>query len=151
MEELYRADIETFPIESTASIKMNSTNPENEDSYEMNLPNGEALLTSLFKKLNILHKPGSPVKDFTMFTQEVLDNGSGSFYAPKDDINSAITHYRHNAPAPDKLPDKNKPLEEPLNFFVTESIVLRTPIYLNNQVIKKGTHINFFHEGYINE
>lgn len=149
MEDLYRADIQSSPELSMAIIKMNSIDPENKDSYEISVPKAEHFLQSLFKKLNVFQTPDSPVRDITAFTQEVITKGSGSCYVPRDNINSAISHYRHNAPAPDKLPDKNKPLEEPLNFFVTESIILKTPITLNDQVVKKGTRIKFFHEGYI--
>ena len=149
MEDLYRADIQATPEITT--IKMNSMNTENEDSYEISVPRIEHFLQSLFKKLNVFQSPTDPVRDISAFTQEVMTKGSGSCYVPRDNINSAISHYRHNAPSPDKLPDKNKPLEEPLNFFVTESIVLKTPITLNDQFVKKGTHIDFFHEGYIND
>jgi hypothetical protein len=151
MEELYRADIQAPATISTASIKMNSMNPENLDSYEVSVPRAERFLLSLFKKFNIQKSPEEPVRDITSFTQEVITKGSGSFYVPKDNINSAISHYRHNAPAPNKLPDKNKPLEEPINFFVTESISLPTMVCLNDRVLKKGTKIEFFYEGHIDE
>src|ERR1700690_265834 len=87
MDELYNGDIETGSLET--HIKMVSIeSPEN--SYDMSVPTGESFLADLFSS----------------FKQSIPS--SKSFVVPKDDINSAISHYRHNAPAPDKLPDKNK-------------------------------------------
>jgi hypothetical protein len=143
----YHMNIEAFPSYEKAYISIAPLDPLDEDFYEMELPREEKALSSLFRKLKVQSEPNVPVENYASFTREVLTRNVGSCYVPKDNVNSVISHFRHNVPAPDKVPDNNQGVKNYTDLFITESVVLPTDIYVNDKIIKKGTRINFYHEG----
>ena len=149
MEDLFHADVEAMPTYKTIYFKFSSLNPEDEDGYEMSIPRDESILSSFIRKLHaFVDTNGSQLSQPTDWARKTLKKNIGSFYVPKDKLNDVIALHRANAPAPDKLPNF-QPKDDPINFFVTESVKLKENILLNGKVIKKGSMIKFYHEGKI--
>jgi hypothetical protein len=148
MNEMYIGNIEAFPTYEKVLISFSSMDEGDDGFYEMELPREEKALTSLFKKLKILTEPTTPCQMFTQFTRDVLRKNVGSFYVPKENINSVISHYRANVPDQSKLAN-TQPIIEPLDLFITESFILKADALINDSIIGKGKRIYFYYEGNI--
>jgi len=147
MDELFNASIEAFPTYDKAFLSFNSMMDGDDTYYEMEVPREETSLTSLFKRLHILCTPETPCTTFTQFSRDVLNKNVGTFYTKKSDLSNVINSFRSNAPDPNKVP--GKPVDDPINMFITESFTLKDPILINNKIIPKGKKIYFYYEGVI--
>jgi hypothetical protein len=150
MANLFSGDIDAFPEYKTLSISMFPIEEYREDevSYEVELPRDLKTLTSFLCKLRVQSEPGVPCSNYTTMAQDVLSRHTGTFYTDSENINEIIERYRQDFTPEQEFPGGSEP--NLMDFFISESTILKEDILLQGKLVPAGTPITFHHKGNLN-
>lgn len=148
MGRLFNVNIEAMPSYEKIYIYFDPAEPsENDDFYEMELDRDVTLLYKFLRKLKPLKDLNTPLQGMLKFATETLNRNINSCYCDQDNLNSIIDAYHERDKQPAKEFETPTDEEHVQPDFITESVVLKEPAWMDGVIRKAGTRLTFYHGG----